>query len=262
MGRGCESAAVCSDNVNGEEPTVELHNNDQFFLTDNARRDKDGNTPQVTPSRRPISMGSPDELELLRMKVKQLEFKLEEKDEEYEENLRQKDLEMEIIISEMRQKYEAMIGSMNGGDHRQAGAPVGHTGHLVMRSKNMASAGRFGSSVSPVKGDAATRDDSRGRGISKIAIRPKENKEPFQNRYDAGIKINQPIQVHVSGGNMYQFHYFDTMGRGECIRMLLKHAQVQFEDIRINQQDWPQMKELYPNGQLPMLTLSDGTNLG
>ena len=43
MGRGCESAAVCSDNVNGiEEPTIEVHNNDQFFLTDNARRAGDG----------------------------------------------------------------------------------------------------------------------------------------------------------------------------------------------------------------------------
>ena len=62
-------------------------------------------------------MGSANELEMLRIRVKQLEVSLDEKDEECEEILRQKDIEMELLISEMRQKYEAMIGSMAGGDH-------------------------------------------------------------------------------------------------------------------------------------------------
>lgn len=86
----------------------------------------------------------------------------------------------------------------------------------------MASAGRFGSS--PVKGDDVVpyRDDSRGRGISKIGLRvPGKNDAPFQNRYNNGTTTKF---IQLSDGNMYQLHYFDTMGRGECIRMLLKHA--------------------------------------
>lgn len=36
--------------------------------------------------------------------------------------------------------------------------------------------------------------------------------------------------------------YFDIRGRGECIRLLFKHAGVEFEDRRIQFSEWPEIK--------------------
>ena len=51
--------------------------------------------------------------------------------------------------------------------------------------------------------------------------------------------------------------YFDVYGRAEPLRMLLNHAKVEFEDVRINRPDWPQFKEANAEklefGQAPVL---------
>lgn len=40
----------------------------------------------------------------------------------------------------------------------------------------------------------------------------------------------------------YRLHYFDVRGRGEIVRMLFKLAQVEFEDIRVTQGEWTDVK--------------------
>ena len=47
--------------------------------------------------------------------------------------------------------------------------------------------------------------------------------------------------------------YFDVNGRGEMIRLLLRHADVNFTDKRISMSDWPALKPQYPGG-LPYWT--------
>ena len=51
--------------------------------------------------------------------------------------------------------------------------------------------------------------------------------------------------------------YFNLMGRAEFIRMMLKHANVEFEDERIEQSDWPPLKTSgrFPLGSMPEVTL-------
>ncbi|KAK9744906.1 Glutathione S-transferase, N-terminal domain [Popillia japonica] len=46
--------------------------------------------------------------------------------------------------------------------------------------------------------------------------------------------------------------YFNGRGLAEHIRYLLKYGNIAFEDIRIEQDNWPALKESTPFGQLPL----------
>ena len=62
-----------------------------------------------------------------------------------------------------------------------------------------------------------------------------------------------------------KFTYFNLFGRGEPIRMAMWKAGVEYEDVRfgLGSEEWNTLKasgEL-EFGQVPMLTLDDGTKL-
>ncbi|CDW78212.1 glutathione s-transferase [Stylonychia lemnae] len=59
-----------------------------------------------------------------------------------------------------------------------------------------------------------------------------------------------------------KLYYFDYSGRAESMRMLLNHAKVEFEDIRIKKDDWPAF-QLNDNPslefkQIPVLQIDNG----
>jgi hypothetical protein len=41
----------------------------------------------------------------------------------------------------------------------------------------------------------------------------------------------------------YKLSYFNIRGRGEVVRWLLELSGVPYEDVRIEMQDWPKLKE-------------------
>jgi len=51
----------------------------------------------------------------------------------------------------------------------------------------------------------------------------------------------------------YKVHYFNARGRAEPIRLVLVAANQKFEDIRIEQADWPKVKPTAPTGVLPFV---------
>ncbi|XP_056020329.1 hematopoietic prostaglandin D synthase-like [Ostrea edulis] len=53
----------------------------------------------------------------------------------------------------------------------------------------------------------------------------------------------------------YTYHYFNVKGRGEVVRLVFVAAGVDFDDRRIEFQDWPKVKPTTPTGQLPILEI-------
>ncbi|CAH1247076.1 HPGDS [Branchiostoma lanceolatum] len=52
----------------------------------------------------------------------------------------------------------------------------------------------------------------------------------------------------------YKFTYFKaSVGRGELVRLIFAAAGVEFEDVRLEREEWRLLKETSPMGQLPML---------
>uniref|UniRef100_A0A7E4ZSA7 glutathione transferase n=1 Tax=Panagrellus redivivus TaxID=6233 RepID=A0A7E4ZSA7_PANRE len=54
-----------------------------------------------------------------------------------------------------------------------------------------------------------------------------------------------------------KYTYFDVRGIGETARILLKYGKIDFEDVRIKKEDWPEIKPTTPTGKLPFLEIDD-----
>jgi len=52
--------------------------------------------------------------------------------------------------------------------------------------------------------------------------------------------------------------YFSVRGRGEFIRYIFNQAGIEFEDHRVNNDEWPKLKPNVPMGQLPVLEIDGG----
>ncbi|GJQ68761.1 hypothetical protein Trydic_g17293 [Trypoxylus dichotomus] len=46
--------------------------------------------------------------------------------------------------------------------------------------------------------------------------------------------------------------YFNIRGLAETIRLLLKYGEIEFEDVRIEREEWPALKANAPFGQMPL----------
>ncbi|CAD5227899.1 unnamed protein product [Bursaphelenchus xylophilus] len=56
----------------------------------------------------------------------------------------------------------------------------------------------------------------------------------------------------------YKFYYFEVRGVGEPARMAFHYGGIPFEDIRVPQQEWPDLKKKMPQGTVPCLFIDNG----
>ena len=65
--------------------------------------------------------------------------------------------------------------------------------------------------------------------------------------------MNESVII-IEKADMPTLYYFDLYGRGEPIRMLLNHAKVEFEDKRITNEEFAELREngTLPSGQVPL----------
>ncbi|GFG30349.1 hypothetical protein Cfor_10064 [Coptotermes formosanus] len=54
----------------------------------------------------------------------------------------------------------------------------------------------------------------------------------------------------------YKLTYFNVKATGEPIRFLLSYGGIEFEDYRIEREQWPQIKPSTPFGQTPVLEIN------
>ncbi|CAD5220212.1 unnamed protein product [Bursaphelenchus okinawaensis] len=58
----------------------------------------------------------------------------------------------------------------------------------------------------------------------------------------------------------YKLYYFDARNIAEPIRQVFTYAKVEFDDVRVTQEEWPELKERMPYGKVPVLEV-DGKQL-
>jgi len=58
----------------------------------------------------------------------------------------------------------------------------------------------------------------------------------------------------------YKLSYFNARAVAEPIRLLLAYVKVPYDDVRVEREDWPKLKETTPWGQMPVLEV-DGVQI-
>ena len=58
-------------------------------------------------------------------------------------------------------------------------------------------------------------------------------------------------RMNMRPGAMYRIWYFAFYGRAECIRLMLTHAGVDWQDMPLTQEQWGKIKAIVPGNSLP-----------
>ncbi|KAG4075479.1 hypothetical protein HA402_003304 [Bradysia odoriphaga] len=60
-----------------------------------------------------------------------------------------------------------------------------------------------------------------------------------------------------SANPTYKLTYFSIKGLGETLRILFAYGGIKYEDVRIEEKDWPALKPTMPMGVVPVMDIDD-----
>merc|ERR1712130_460562 len=66
-------------------------------------------------------------------------------------------------------------------------------------------------------------------------------------------RLGESLKVKTSKSEDLRLTYFPARGRAEISRLILAHAGVKFDDIRLTGEDFAKVKPLLPYGSMPIL---------
>ncbi|KYN04890.1 Glutathione S-transferase [Cyphomyrmex costatus] len=89
---------------------------------------------------------------------------------------------------------------------------------------------------------------------SVLATNPNED-HPELNKLTEKVRDLPKIKAYTM--SMYKLTYFKDGAVGEPSRYLLSYCGIEFEDIRLTNEEWPKHKPDMPMGQLPILKIDD-----
>ncbi|XP_076656366.1 uncharacterized protein LOC143361011 [Halictus rubicundus] len=87
------------------------------------------------------------------------------------------------------------------------------------------------------------------------AIKSWVEKRPQSEWNVNNLRQNSPLKAEIDIMPTYKLTYFNVTGLGEPIRFLLHQSGIQFEDNRIEFEEWSKLKTQMPMGQLPVLEI-------
>uniref|UniRef100_A0A4X1UBQ0 Hematopoietic prostaglandin D synthase n=2 Tax=Sus scrofa TaxID=9823 RepID=A0A4X1UBQ0_PIG len=87
----------------------------------------------------------------------------------------------------------------------------------------------------------------------------------YKAEMQSHVKAEKILELHRDTAQNhtmpnYKLTYFNMRGRAEIIRYIFAYLDIKYEDHRIEQADWPQIKPTLPFGKIPILEV-DGLNL-
>merc|ERR1711936_957440 len=66
-------------------------------------------------------------------------------------------------------------------------------------------------------------------------------------------RLGESLKVKTSNSEELRLTYFPARGRAEISRLILAHAGVKFDDIRLSGEEFGKVKPLLPYGSMPIL---------
>merc|ERR1711962_338773 len=66
-------------------------------------------------------------------------------------------------------------------------------------------------------------------------------------------RLGESLKVKTGNCEEIRLTYFPARGRAEISRLILKHAGVKFDDIRLTGEDFAKVKPILPYGSMPIL---------
>nr|UOU03303.1 glutathione S-transferase sigma 14 [Brachionus rubens] len=99
---------------------------------------------------------------------------------------------------------------------------------------------------------------SNPQNVVEPGSKPGENTQrPQSARPKSGAQNRVKSASQSQHSNNYVLNYFDLSGRGELIRLVFAAGNIDYEDNRVKFEEWPQIKDYMPLGQLPTLQVND-----